>query len=344
MKLLVTGGAGFIGSNFVHYWRKNHPDDEIVVLDKLTYAGNKANLDPHHDAITFIEGDIADPQTVRQAMNGCDIVVHFAAETHVDRSIHDPYVFSRTNVLGTHVLLETARELGVKKFHHISTDEVFGHIPLDEDWKFDHNTKYKPNSPYSASKAASDHMVRAYHKTYGLPVTISNCSNNFGPYMYPEKFIPRSIIRLMNGQNIRLYTPGNQVRDWLHVNDHCRAIDLILNKGEVGKTYTVGGMANGINNTEVAKMILKIMGLPESRIEYVTDRPAHDQKYDIDWTVLKDELGWEPEHDFEEWLKETVEWYLNNREWWQEQAEESEQFYIKTGEKVLSPDLNSEIK
>ncbi len=335
MKLLVTGGAGFIGSNFVHYWRKNHPDDEIVVLDKLTYAGNKANLDPHLEAIEFIEGDITDPEVVRKAMAGADCVVHFAAETHVDRSIHDPFVFSRTNVMGTHVLLEVARELGIKKFHHISTDEVFGHIPLEEDWKFHSESRYEPNSPYSASKAASDHMVRAYHKTYNLPITISNCSNNFGPYMYPEKFIPRSIIRLLNGQNIRLYTPGNQVRDWLHVNDHCRAIDLILQNGQVGKTYTIGGMANGISNTEVAKLILKLMNLPESRIEYVTDRPAHDQKYDVDWTVINKELGWEPKHSFEEWLKQTIDWYLNNEAWWKPLAEESEAFYTMRGEAVV---------
>ncbi len=336
MKLLITGGAGFIGSNFVHHWRKHYPDDEIVVLDKLTYAGDKANLHPHHDAITFIEGDVSDPEDVRKAMEGCDVVVHFAAETHVDRSIHDPFVFTRTNVLGTHVLLETARELGVKRFHHISTDEVFGHIPLEEDWKFNADTVYKPNSPYSASKAASDHMVRAYHKTYGLPITISNCSNNFGPRMYPEKFIPRSIIRLMNGQNIRLYTPGNQIRDWLHVNDHCRAIELILKNGEVGRTYTIGGMANGISNTEVAKMILEIMGLPESRIEYVTDRPAHDQKYDVDWTVMNKELGWEPQHDFKEWLRQTIDWYIANEQWWKPLAEESEAFYKMRGEAVVN--------
>ncbi len=336
MKLLITGGAGFIGSNFVHHWRKHYPNDEIVVLDKLTYAGNRANLDPHNDSITFIEGDITDPDVVRRAMSGCDCVVHFAAESHVDRSIHDPFLFTRTNVLGTHVLLEVARELGIKRFHHISTDEVFGHIPLEEDWKFTADTTYKPNSPYSASKAGSDHMVRAYHKTYGLPVTISNASNNFGPRMYPEKFIPRSIARLLNGNNIRVYTPGNQVRDWLHVNDHCRAIELILLKGEPGRTYTVGGMTEGIKNEDVAKLILKLMDLPESRIEYVTDRPGHDQKYDVDWSVIKNELGWEPLHNFEEWLKQTIEWYIANQHIWQALAEESEALYAKRGEAVVN--------
>lgn len=335
MKLLVTGGAGFIGSNFVHHWRDKYPDDKIVVLDKLTYAGDKANLHPHHDAIEFIEGDITDEEIVRKVMEGCDVVVHFAAESHVDRSIHDPYVFSRSNVLGTHVLLETARQLGIKKFHHISTDEVFGHIPLDEDWKFNESTAYRPNSPYSASKAASDHMVRAYHKTYGLPITISNCSNNFGPRMYPEKFIPRSIVRLLNGQNIRLYTPGNQIRDWVHVNDHCHAIDLILHKGQTGKTYTIGGMTEGISNIEVAKLILKLMNLPESRIEFVTDRPAHDQKYDVDWTNINRELGWAPQYGFEEWLRQTIDWYIANEKWWKPLAQESEALY-STREKIVT--------
>lgn len=336
MKILVTGGAGFIGANFVHYWRKNHPADHITVLDKLTYAGNLESLLPVKNEITFIEGDITNTEIVRSAMAGQDCVVHFAAETHVDRSIHNPYVFTETNTLGTHVLLETARQLNIPRFHYVSTDEVFGHIPLDENWKFDENTHYKPNSPYSASKAAGDHLVRAYFATYGMAVTISNCSNNFGPYMYPEKFIPRSIIRLMQGGNIRLYTPGNQVRDWLYVDDHCRAIDLILQKGIIGETYCVGGMAKGIDNTEVAKKLLEIMGLPESRIEMVTDRPGHDQKYDIDWTKINRELGWKPQHSFEEWLKSTVDWYKQNETWWKPLAEESEAFYTSRGEKVVS--------
>jgi dTDP-glucose 4,6-dehydratase len=335
MKLLITGGAGFIGSNFVHYWRENHPADEIVVLDKLTYAGNLANLESVKDAITFIEGDITDSEAVRRAMTDVDCVVHFAAETHVDRSIHDPYIFTRTNVLGTHVLLEVARQLNIQRLHHVSTDEVFGEIPLDEDWKFNESTPYHPNSPYSASKAASDHLVRSYGATYNLPFTISNCSNNFGPFHYPEKFIPRSIIRLLKGENIRLYTPGNQIRDWLHVKDHCRAIDAILQKGKLGETYCIGGLAKGISNIEVAKKILQILNLPEDRLELVTDRPGHDVKYDIDWTKIHTELGWEPEHSFDEWLQATVNWYQENEQWWQELYKESESFYQSKGEKII---------
>ncbi len=335
MKLLITGGAGFIGGNFVHYWLKHHPEDELVVLDKLTYAGNLSTLESIKDQITFVEGDIADEQIVTQAMSGVDCVVHFAAESHVDRSIHDPYIFTRSNALGTHVLLEAARQLGIKRFHHISTDEVFGDIPLDESWKFNETSPYKPSSAYSASKAAADHMVRAYYHTFGLPVTISNCSNNFGPYHYPEKFIPRSIIRLMKGENIRLYTPGNQIRDWLYVEDHCRAIEAILQKGNIGETYCVGGMAKGISNHEVAKQLLAIMNLPEDRIELVTDRPGHDVKYDIDWTKINKQLGWQPEHSFNEWLEATVEWYKNNEDWWKPLAEESEAFYKIKGEEIL---------
>lgn len=336
MKLLITGGAGFIGANFVHYWHKNHPDDTLVVLDKLTYAGNMSTLETVKYDITFIEGDIADPIVVRKAMDGVDCIVHFAAESHVDRSIHDPYIFTRSNVLGTHVLLETARELKIPRFHHISTDEVFGDIPLNEDWKFNETTPYKPSSPYAASKAAADHMVRAYFHTYGLPVTISNCSNNYGPYHYPEKFIPRSIIRLMKGENIRLYTPGDQVRDWLYVEDHCRAIEAILLKGKIGETYCIGGMNKGISNREVAEKILGILDLPQERIELVTDRPGHDVKYDIDWTKINKELGWEPQHTLDDWLKETVEWYKANELWWKPLYEEAENFYKTKGESVIN--------
>lgn len=335
MKLLITGGAGFIGGNFVHYWHKNHPEDQIIVLDKLTYAGNLSTLEPVKSFITFIEGDITDETVVRQAMTGVDCVVHFAAESHVDRSIHDPYIFTKSNALGTHVLLEVARQLNIQRFHHISTDEVFGDIPLDENWKFNETTPYKPSSPYSASKAAADHMVRAYYHTFKLPVTISNCSNNFGPYHYPEKFIPRSIIRLINGENIRLYTPGNQVRDWLHVEDHCRAIELILEKGKIGETYCVGGLANGISNIEVAKLLLKIMDLPTQRMELVTDRPGHDVKYDIDWSKINRELGWQPQFGFDKWLTDTVEWYKNNKAWWEPLAQESEEFYKTKGEEII---------
>jgi dTDP-glucose 4,6-dehydratase len=336
MKLLITGGAGFIGSNFVHYWHKNHPEDNIVVLDKLTYAGNLSSLADVKDDIEFIQGDITEPEIVRKAMTGADAVVHFAAESHVDRSIHDPYIFTRTNVLGTHVLLETARQLNIPRFHHISTDEVFGDIPLDQDWKFNEATPYNPRSPYASSKASSDHLVRAYHETYNLPITISNCTNNFGPYHYPEKFIPRSIIRLLNGENIRIYTPGNQIRDWLHVEDHCRAIELILQKGKIGETYGIGGMTDLISNLEVAKLLLKLLDLPEDRIELVTDRPGHDVKYAVDWSKINKELGWQPEHKFEDWLKQTIEWYKQNESWWKPLAEESEQFYQNKGEQILT--------
>ncbi len=336
MNLLVTGGAGFIGANFVLYWHKNHPEDKITVLDKLTYAGNLSTLDSVKDAITFIKGDIADPEIVKQAMAGADCVVHFAAESHVDRSIHDPYVFTETNVKGTHVLLEAARNLGVKRFHHISTDEVFGDIPLNEHWKFNEDTAYNPRSPYAASKAASDHLVRAYYETYKLPITISNCSNNFGPYMYPEKFIPRSILRLLAGENIRVYTPGHQIRDWLYVEDHCRAIEMILLNGKIGETYCIGGMTNEISNMEVARKILQLMNLPDDRLELVTDRPGHDEKYAVDWSKINKELGWEPKHTFEDWLKETIEWYKNNEQWWKPLQQESEAFYQTTGEKVIN--------
>lgn len=339
MHIFVTGGAGFIGSNFVRYWLNHHPDDKITVFDKLTYAGNLSSLAEVRYRITFIEGDITDAEQVKSALSGMDCVVHFAAESHVDRSIHNPYIFTQTNVLGTHVLLECARELHIPRFHHISTDEVFGEIPLDATWKFNEQSGYHPNSPYAASKAASDHLVRAYFQTYDLPVTISNCSNNFGPYHYPEKFIPRSIIRLLNGENIRLYSPGNQVRDWLYVEDHCRAIDLILHQGKIGETYCVGGLQNGISNIEVAKTLLRIMDLPESRMEMVTDRPGHDQKYDIDWSKLHRELGWSPTEDFSGLLAKTVDWFKANQAWWQPLATESEAFYQTKGEQLINTDV-----
>lgn len=335
MHIFITGGAGFIGSNFVRFWTKHHPEDKITVFDKLTYAGNLSSLQEVVEKISFIEGDITNPEQVRSALTGVDCIVHFAAESHVDRSIHNPYIFTQTNVLGTHILLESARQLNIARFHHISTDEVFGEIPLEATWKFNEQTSYNPNSPYAASKAGSDHLVRAYHKTYGLPVTISNCSNNFGPYHYPEKFIPRSIIRLLKGENIRLYSPGNQIRDWLYVEDHCRAIELILSKGKIGETYCIGGLHNGISNIEVAKTLLQIMGLPESRIEMVTDRPGHDQKYDIDWSKIHRELGWSPTENFPELLKQTVDWFKDNETWWQPLAEESESFYQTKGEQLI---------
>lgn len=318
MKILVTGGAGFIGSNFILYWMKNHPEDHIINFDKLTYAGNLENLkdvegNPNY---TFINGDICNIQEVDAVMQGVDVVVHFAAESHVDRSITGPAVFVQTNVVGTQVLLDVALKYQIKKFHHISTDEVFGSLALEDTNKFNERTSYSPRSPYAASKAGSDHLVRAYHKTYGLPITITNCSNNFGPYHFPEKFIPLAITNLLEDKKIPVYGDGLYIRDWLYVEDHCRAIDLVLQKGKIGETYLVGGMTELHPNIEIARKILKLLGKDESYIEFVKDRPGHDRKYDVDWTKIKNELGWKPLYDFDEWLAKTVDWYKEHKDWW----------------------------
>ncbi len=315
-KILITGGAGFIGSNFVHYWVKKYPQDAVVVFDKLTYAGNLENLSSVKDKIIFVKGDICNKEEVNQAMVGVDTVVHFAAESHVDRSILGPEEFVRTNVLGTQVLLESARQNKVEHFHHVSTDEVFGQISLDSQEKWNEDSPYKPRSPYSASKAASDHLVRAYFTTYGLPITITNCSNNFGPYMFPEKFIPLAITNLLEGKKIPVYTPGNQVRDWLYVEDHCRAIDLVLQKGKLGETYLVGADHKEYSNLEVAKMILKFMNFGEEMLEIVGDRPGHDVKYAINSNKIRTELGWKQQSEFEDYLKQTIDWYKTNEAWW----------------------------
>ncbi|MCX6816784.1 MAG: dTDP-glucose 4,6-dehydratase [Candidatus Beckwithbacteria bacterium] len=319
MKLLVTGGAGFIGSNFIHYWLTNHPDDQIINLDKLTYAGNLANLkdiqnNPHY---SFVKADICDQKAVDLAMSGVDIIVHFAAESHVDRSITGPAVFVMTNVVGTQVLLDAALKHQIKRFHHISTDEVFGSLELNSKGKFSEKTNFQPNSPYSASKAGSDHLVRAYFKTYSLAVTITNTSNNFGPYQFPEKLIPLTITNLLEGKTIPVYGDGLNVRDWLYVDDHCRAIDLVLQKGKVGETYCIGGLTEDISNLEIVKKIIKIMGKSEKQIEFVKDRPGHDRRYALDWTKAKTELGFKPEHDFDTYLEKTIEWYVNHRQWWE---------------------------
>lgn len=330
MKLLVTGGAGFIGSNFVHYWVENHPTDEVVVLDALTYAGNTENFATIKDKITFIKGDISDEAVVTKAMSGVDTVVHFAAESHNDRAIMEPDIFVRTNVLGTHTLLRVALKQNIKRFHHISTDEVFGHIELDSDEKWTETSPYDPRSPYSASKAASDHLVRAYHTTYGLPITITNCTNNFGPYMFPEKLLPVAITNLLEGKKVPIYGNGLQVRDWLYVKDHCRAIDLVLQKGKIGETYLVGSSHREYTNLEVIKMVLKIMGKSETEIEFVKDRPGHDAKYAIDASKIINELGWKPEHDFEDWLKIMVQWYVDNEVWWKNvKSGEYQKYYNK---------------
>jgi dTDP-glucose 4,6-dehydratase len=316
MKLLVTGGAGFIGSNFILYWLGQHPDDSIVNLDALTYAGNLANLKSveSNQNYTFIKGDITDRETVAKAMEGVDIVAHFAAESHVDRSITGPAVFVTTNVIGTQVLLDAAVKAKVQRFHHISTDEVFGSLELGSSDKFDENTPYNPHSPYSASKAASDHLVRAYKTTYGLPVTISNCTNNYGPYQFPEKFIPVMIMKAMRGESLPVYGDGLNVRDWIHVEDHNRGVELIIQKGKIGETYCLGGNAE-MANIDVAKKILEIMGKPESLLSYVEDRPGHDRRYAIDSGKVEKELGWERVHNFETGLKATVQWYLDNQDW-----------------------------
>ena len=321
MKLLVTGGAGFIGSNFIHYWLKNYPKDQITNLDMLTYAGNLENLRDieSNSNYKFIKGDIADAAIVSEAIKGVDLIVHFAAESHVDRSIKNSADFIRTNVEGTRVLLEAARSGGGQnasiRFHHISTDEVFGSLSPEAP-KFNEQTPYDPRSPYSASKAAADHLVRAYYHTYGLPITISNCSNNYGPFTNPEKLIPLFITNLLEEKKVPVYGAGKNIRDWIHVDDHNRGVDFIIRKGKIGETYCLGGN-NEKTNLEITKLILAIMGEGEEMIEYVTDRLGHDLRYAIDFSKAKNDLGWEPRIDFADGLKQTVEWYKNNKEWWQ---------------------------
>ena len=326
MKILVTGGAGFIGSNFILYWLKNNPQDQIVNLDKLTYAGNLENLKDveKNENYSFIHGDICNGAVVDKALQDVEAVVHFAAETHVDRSIIKPADFITTNLVGTQVLLESSLKQGVKRFHHISTDEVFGHLKLEDKGKFSERTNYDPRSPYSASKAGSDHLVRAYHYTYGLPITISNCSNNFGPYQFPEKLISLAITNLLEGKKVPVYGDG------LYVEDHCRAIEAILKKGKIGKTYCIGGLTEDINNLGVIKKIIKILGKSEEDIEYVKDRPGHDRRYAVDWTKIKNELGWQPLHNFNEWLGKTINWYKNNENWWKKVKSGEYQNYYKT--------------
>jgi dTDP-glucose 4,6-dehydratase len=344
--LLVTGGAGFIGANFVHYWTRRYPDDRVVVLDALTYAGNVANLDPVRDRIRFVRADICDGGTVEKLLveEGIDWIVHFAAESHVDRSITGPDEFIRTNVLGTHSLLKAARAVwstgrGYRdgtRFHHVSTDEVYGALRSD-DPPFTERTPYAPNSPYSASKAASDHLVRAYHHTYGLPVTTSNCSNNYGPYHFPEKLIPLTLVNALDGKPLPVYGRGENVRDWLYVEDHCAAIDLVLKSGASGETYNVGG-CNEWRNLDVvhlicdqlnaafaadASLVRRYPDCPAASgrsvrdlVTFVTDRPGHDWRYAIDATRIRDELGFAPAVQFETGLARTIGWYLANEPWW----------------------------
>lgn len=337
MKILVTGGAGFIGSNFILYWLSHHKNDLIINLDKLTYAGNLENLKAveHDPRYKFIKGDICDVDLVREVMDGVDTVVHFAAESHVDRSIHSPSEFVVTNVSGTQVLLEAAQEKKIKHFHHVSTDEVFGALELSSDKKFNEESPYNPRSPYSASKAASDHLVRAYHHTYSLPITITNCSNNYGPYQFPEKLIPLAITNLLEGKKVPIYGDGQYVRDWLHVEDHVRAIELVLVNGIIGETYCVGGLAQDISNLDLVKKILVLMGKDEGMIRYVKDRPGHDRRYAVDWSKINRELGWKPALDFDDWLVKTVDWYKENKEWWKKlKTSDFEKYYQKQYEDV----------
>ncbi|HET9721994.1 MAG TPA: dTDP-glucose 4,6-dehydratase [Candidatus Saccharimonadales bacterium] len=330
MKLLVTGGAGFIGSNFVHYVYRERPDWHITVFDKLTYAGNLKNLEGLDDSrYSFIKGDICDEAAIEQAVGDVDTVVHFAAESHVDNSLHGPGEFVNTNVVGTYHVLEAARK-HKKRLHHISTDEVYGDLESD-DPKFNEKTPYNPSSPYSATKAGSDHLVRAWARSFGVPATMSNCSNNYGPYQHVEKFIPRQITNILSGERPKLYGNGENIRDWIHAEDHSSAILAILEKGKLGETYMIG--ANGEKtNKEVLETILELMGKNKDDYEPVPDRPGHDLRYAIDSTKIRQELGWQPKYtDFREGLRQTIDWYKANEAWWKPQKAETEAKYKELG-------------
>ena len=334
MKILVTGGAGFIGSNFVFYQLKNHPEDQVICLDALTYAGNLKTLAPVMDNpnFRFVRGDIADREAVFALFEQekPDIVVNFAAESHVDRSIADPGIFIRTNIQGTQTLLDAARSYGVSRYHQVSTDEVYGDLPLDRpDLFFTEQTPIHTSSPYSASKAGADLLVLAYHRTYGLPVSISRCSNNYGPYHFPEKLIPLMIARALADESLPVYGDGANVRDWLYVEDHCSAIDLVMRKGRVGEVYNIGGH-NERSNLDVVKIILAKLGKPESLITFVKDRPGHDMRYAIDPTKIHTELGWLPATCFEDGIGRTIDWYLANEAWWKDIISGEYQNYFET--------------
>ena len=317
MQILVTGAAGFIGSNFVHYWLERYPEDGVVAYDLLTYAGNRENLLGTDGRVPFVQGDIADSdlaeRTIRE--HSIDFVVNFAAESHNSLAVVDPGLFARTNVLGTQLLLEAARKTGVERFHHISTCEVYGDLALDTDDSFSEDSPYRPRTPYNASKAAADHYVRAYHETYQLPVTITNCSNNFGPYQFPEKVIPLFVTNALDDRPLPMYAATQNRREWLHVRDHCRAIELVLESGRVGETYNVGsGVEKSI--AEIADLVLELTGKPPDLKQIVPDRPGHDRRYLLDSSKIRDELGWAPEIDFDEGLRTTVDWYAEHRDWW----------------------------
>ena len=318
MRILVTGGAGFIGSNFVRYWLERHPDDGIVVYDALTYAGNRASLADVEDRIGFVEGDICDGDLATSVMRDerIDAVVNFAAESHNSLAVVDPGRFFRTNVLGTQALLDAARSAGVGRFHHVSTCEVYGDLPLDSDDRFREDSPYRPRTPYNASKAGADHAVRAYFETYGLPVTITNCSNNYGPYQFPEKVIPLFTTNALDDLPLPLYASTGHKREWLHVLDHCTAIDLVLHEGREGETYNVGS-GREATIAEIADSVLELTGKPAELKQIVPDRPGHDRRYLLDAGKIREQLGWEEAYDFERGLAETVRWYADHRDWWQ---------------------------
>ena len=321
MKIIITGGAGFIGSNFIFHMLKAHPDYRIICLDALTYAGNLSTLEPvmENEKFRFVKASITDRKAVFDLFEEekPDIIVNFAAESHVDRSIENPSVFLETNIMGTQVLLDACRKFGIKRFHQVSTDEVYGDLPLDRpDLFFTEETPIHTSSPYSASKAAADLLVQAYHRTFKVPVTISRCSNNYGPYHFPEKLIPLMIANALNDKPLPVYGKGENVRDWLYVEDHCKAIDLIIHKGTVGEVYNIGGH-NEMRNIDIVKTIVHELGKSEELITYVTDRAGHDLRYAIDPTKIHNELGWLPETKFEDGIKKTIQWYLDNKPWWE---------------------------
>lgn len=321
MNIVVTGGAGFIGSNFIFYQLKNHPEDKIICVDSLTYAGNLETLEPvmNNPSFTFVKADIADRNAINKMFeeHKPDIVVNFAAESHVDRSIENPEIFLKTNIMGVQVLMDACRKYGIKRYHQVSTDEVYGDLPLDRpDLFFTEETPIHTSSPYSSSKAGADLLVLAYYRTYVLPVSITRCSNNYGPYHFPEKLIPLIISRALADQSLPVYGTGENVRDWLYVEDHCSAIDLVMRKGRVGQVYNVGGH-NEKTNLQVVKAILKHLNKPESLITFVTDRPGHDMRYAIDPTKIHNELGWLPQTRFDDGIKKTIDWYLQNKPWWE---------------------------
>jgi dTDP-glucose 4,6-dehydratase len=318
VRILVTGAAGFIGSNFVHYWLERHPGDSVVALDLLTYAGNRANLEAVEDRVPFVQADIADLDIVENVLreHAIEVVVNFAAESHNSLAVVDPGRFFHTNVLGTQALLEAARRTDTGRFHHVSTCEVYGDLPLDSDESFTEESPYRPRTPYNASKAGGDHAVRAYFETWGLPVTITNCSNNYGPYQFPEKVIPLFVTNALEDRPLPMYASTQNRREWLHVRDHCRAIELALEQGAAGETYNVGsGVEASIE--EIADRVLELTGKPESLKTIVPDRPGHDRRYLLDASKIERELGWHPEIGFEDGLRETVEWYAANRAWWE---------------------------